>query len=207
MKIRLAALCIISSLVAACETVPPVDPQLQAQAVSTVANLYERACVRNTGNLARARNVFNAHGFDNVERAGSAVYYYNDDGLVATVVPFNFTQSVGGIPQAQTRGIRCTVGSNIYRVDAGRSLVRQMAERYLPEGFYERIPNEDGPEYITLGISPDVFGQLATWDSFIDVVIADEDAREALRRTDPDAPIFKFIAGVGVTEFEQNERR
>ena len=189
-----------------CEVTPPVDPAMQAATISEVNALYERACIQNTGKLKNARSVFNAHGFDNREVVGSAVYFYNDDDtMVAALIPFGFTETVGGRTQTTVSGVHCSVGSPIYRVDAGRIAIRTMAEKYLPDGFYRPVPRADGRDLYTIEVNPEVFGKFATWDSFVEVVIADEETQAQLRAEDPNAPIFAFIAGVGVTESVRKE--
>ena len=203
---RILALSAAALLLVGCETPSPVDPALQAEAISNVNALYEAACIRNTGQLAKARSVFNAHGFDNRETAGSAVFYYNnEDDLVAALVPFSFTQSMGGQTQAETRGIQCSVGSTIYRIDAGEDLIRSMAQKYIPDGLSERLPRSEGGEFYSIAVNPQVFGKPATWDSFVEIVIADEETQKQIKENDPDAPIFAFIAGVGVTEVQRVE--
>lgn len=195
------------ALIAGCTTTQPiVDPALQAQTISQVAGLFEKACIQNTGQLAQARTVLNAHGFDNRETAGTALLYYNnEDDLVAALVPFSYSQTLGGQTQSETRGIQCSVGSSIYRIDEGAALIKRMAEKYIPDGLSERLPRQEGGEFYSIAIAPQVFGKSATWDSFIEVIVADEETREDLQRTNPDAPIFAFIAGVGVTEIQTIE--
>ena len=195
-----------ATVLTACDVAPPVDPALQAQTVAEVAALYERACIQNTGELTRAISVFNAYGFDNRETNGSAVFYYNDDDdIVAAVVPFGFTETVGGQTQSRTSGTQCSVGSPIYRVDAAKELIENMAAKYLPDGFYQSIPRAEGPDLFTIAVNPAVFGKTATWDSFIEIQVADEETQAQIRAEDPNAPIFAFIAGVGVTETSRTE--
>ncbi|MEO0342991.1 MAG: hypothetical protein AAF198_06090 [Pseudomonadota bacterium] len=193
-------------LLTACETVPLVDPEIQTQTIADVNRLYEQACVQNVGKLVNAAQVFNTSGFDNVERSGSATFYFNDDdSLVAALVPFSVTESVGGERQAKTSGVQCSVGSPIYRVDAGRTLLRSMIEKYIPEGFYQRVPNPQGRDLIAFAINPDLYGKEMTWDTFIEVIVADDANRMEILKDNPDAPIFAFIAGVSITEITRTE--